>query len=103
MKERAALEIVFPRVEGYRVALPDERIDAKFTNDSRLVLTPEKVGPCRVRMEGIVGQGIELTTAVLNAIRPSEISYHLAKHLLYTQFRDPGEPPKMHLFGQMDN
>ena len=48
MKERAALEITFPRVEGYRVALPDERIDAHFTNNSRLVLTPEKVGPCRV-------------------------------------------------------
>ena len=36
MKERSALEITFPRVEGYRVALPDERIDAHFTNDSRL-------------------------------------------------------------------
>ena len=34
-------------------------------------------------------------------MRPSEISYHLAKHLLYTQFRDPAEPPKMHLFGQI--
>jgi type III restriction enzyme len=101
MKERAPLEIVFPRVEGYRVALPDERIEAHFTDDSRLILTPEKVGPSRVRMEGIVGEGVELTTAVLDAIRPSEISYHLAKHLLYNQFCDPGEPPKMHLFGQI--
>jgi hypothetical protein len=101
IKGRAALEIVFPRVEGYRIALPDERIDATFIADSRLILTPEKVGPSRVRMEGIVGEGIELTTAVLDAIRPSEISYHLAKHLLFNQFRDPGEPPKMHLFGQI--
>ena len=101
LKERAALEIIFPRVEGYRVALPDERIEARFTNDSRLILTPEKVGPCRVLLEGIVGEGVTLTTAVLEAVRPSEISYHLAKHLLYNQFRDPGEPPKMHLFGQI--
>ncbi|MDO9710758.1 BPTD_3080 family restriction endonuclease [Paracraurococcus lichenis] len=101
MKERAALEITFPRVEGYRVALPDERVEAVFSDDSRLVLTPEKVGPCRVLLEGIVGEGVELTTAVLEAVRPSEISYHLAKHLLYNQFRDPGEPPKMHLFGQI--
>ena len=33
LKERAALEIVFPRVEGYRVELPDERIVANFTKD----------------------------------------------------------------------
>ena len=38
---------------------------------------------------------------MLDAVRPSEISYHLAKHLLYNQFRDPAEPPKMHLFGQI--
>ena len=101
IRERAALEITFPRVEGYRVALPDERIAATFNNDSRLTLTPEKVGPCRIRMEGIVGAGVELTADVLEAVRPSEISYHLAKHLLYNQFRDPSEPPKMHLFGQL--
>src|SRR5215469_3535158 len=41
--ERASLEITFPRVEGYRVELPDERIVAKFTDDSRLILTPEEV------------------------------------------------------------
>jgi type III restriction enzyme len=54
-----------------------------------------------VLLEGIVGEGVELTTAVLDAVRPSEIGYHLAKHLLFNQFRDPGEPPKMHLFGQI--
>ena len=30
VRERAALEITFPRVEGYRVALPDERVEAPF-------------------------------------------------------------------------
>ena len=101
LKERAALEITFPRVEGYRVELADERVNAVFDENARLVLTPEDVGPCRVLLEGIVGEGVELTTAVLEAVRPSEISYHLAKHLLFNQFRDPGEPPKMHLFGQI--
>lgn len=52
-------------------------------------------------MEGIVGEGVELTTEVLDAMRQSEISYHLAKHLLFNKFRDPGEPAKLHLFGQM--
>ena len=31
--ERDALEIVFPRVEGYRVELPDERLEASFGPD----------------------------------------------------------------------
>ena len=33
--ERDALEIVFPRVEGYRVELPDERLEREFGEDSR--------------------------------------------------------------------
>jgi type III restriction enzyme len=101
LKERAALEIVFPRVEGYRVELPDERVVANFTKDSTLTLTPEEVGPCKVLLEGIVGEGVELDTATLDAVRPSSISYHLAKHLMYTRFRDPGQPPPLHLFGQI--
>ena len=32
--ERDALEIRFPRVEGYRVELPEERLTAKFNDDS---------------------------------------------------------------------
>ena len=27
--------------------------------------------------------------------------FHLAQHLLYTKWRDPGEEPKLHLFGQL--
>ncbi len=39
--DRDALEISFPRVMGYRVELPNERLTAKFTDDSKLFLTPE--------------------------------------------------------------
>jgi type III restriction enzyme len=43
-------------------------------------------------------EGTQLDTAVLEAVRPSSISYHLAKHLLYTRFRDPGQEPPLNLF-----
>jgi type III restriction enzyme len=95
---REELEITFPRVEGYRVDLDNDKLTATFSDDSRLVLTPELVGPCKTRMEGIVGEGITLDTAVLDSLRPSAVSFHLAKHLLYKQFREPGQPAKMHLF-----
>ena len=42
--ERDALEIRFPRVEGYRVELPEERLTAEFNEDSVLELTPDLVG-----------------------------------------------------------
>lgn len=99
--ERDALEIVFPRVEGYRVELPDERLDARFAPDSALELTPELVGPSVTKNQGIVGEGVELTLAHLKDMRPSTVLFHLAKHLLYAKYRDPGEEPKLHLFGQL--
>jgi type III restriction enzyme len=43
--ERDALEIRFPRVEGYRVELPEERLAADFNAESILTLSPDLVGP----------------------------------------------------------
>src|SRR5207249_5618533 len=63
--ERDALEIRFPRVEGYRVELPEERLTAKFTDDSTLILTPDLVGPSITRNQGIVGASVDLTLAHL--------------------------------------
>ena len=99
--ERADLEIRFPRVSGYRRELPSERLEAQFDEDSRLVITPEDIGPTSVTMEGIVGAGVTITPEVLAKLRPSEISFNLAKHLLYTHFRDKDGFPKQHLFPQI--
>jgi type III restriction enzyme len=101
IKERASLEIVFPRVSGYRRDLPSEKLDAVFTDDSRLEISPVDIGPTSVVMEGIVGAGVTITPQVLERLRPSEISFNLAKHLLYTSFRDEDNFPKQHLFPQI--
>ncbi len=99
--ERDALEIRFPRVEGYRVELPDEQLTARFDKDSVLELTPALVGPSITKNQGIIGEGVDLTVEHLNDMRRSTILFHLAKHLLYQKYRDPGESPKLHLFGQL--
>jgi type III restriction enzyme len=39
IKEREAPEIVFPRVSGYRRDLPSKKLEAVFTQESRLVIT----------------------------------------------------------------
>ena len=99
--DRDALEIRFPRVEGYRVELPEERLTAKFTADSVLELTPDLVGPSITKNQGIIGEGVELTLKHLDDMRPSPILFHLARRLLLTKFKDPGEDPKLYLFGQL--
>src|SRR4029078_9295452 len=38
--ERDPLEIRFPRVEGYRVELPEERLEAAFRPDSSFEMHP---------------------------------------------------------------
>ena len=99
--DRDALEIRFPRVEGYRVELPEERLEAKFNEDSELVLTPELVGPSITRTEGIIGEGVDLTLEHLEDMRKSTVLFHVTKRLLYTKYRDPGDEPELHLFGQL--
>ena len=101
VKERAGLEITFPRVTGYRVDLPEERLTANFTEDSTFVLTPEMVGPGQTLMEGIVGEGVMISAAEAQSKRPSTIAFDLAKHLLYKYFKDEDGEPKLHLFGQV--
>lgn len=99
--ERDHLEIQFPRVEGYRVELPEERLDATFNEDSVLVLTPELVGPSLTTTQGIIGEDADFNLQHLGDMRHSTLLFHLTKRLLYTKWRDEGEEPKMHLFGQL--
>lgn len=98
--ERPELEINFPRVEGYRVDLPEERIAATFTDDSRLVVDPSMIGPSRVTMQGIVGETEELAAKGVGDQRPSAIAYSLAAHLLKRFADESGDLP-VHLFGQV--
>ena len=99
--DRDACEIRFPRVEGYRVELPDDRLSAEFNDDSTLVLTPELTGPAKTVNQGIVGEGSELTLAHTKDVRSQEIVYELTKRLLETKWRDEEGEPKLHMFGQL--
>ena len=99
--ERDALEIRFPRVAGYRVELPEERLTAEFNDDSLLELTPDLVGPSVTRNAGIIGEAVDLNLIHTGDLRHSTLLFHLTQRLLYTKWRDSGEEPKLHLFGQL--
>ena len=99
--ERDACEIRFPRVAGYRVELPEDRLRAEFNADSMLELTPDLIGPSVTHNEGIIGKGVDLNLVHTNDLRRSTLLFHLTQRLLYTKWRDAGEEPQLHLFGQL--
>lgn len=101
VKERAALAIRFPRVAGYRNELPNERFDAHFTEDSRFTLDPSLVGPSKARLEGIVGEGHDISPETLDTMRPSTVAMHLSKRLVERYFRDGDAIPPYHLVGKL--
>ena len=104
VKERLAarpeLEIIFPRVEGYRIDLPDERITATFTEDSRLIVDPAMIGPSRITMQGIVGKSDELSAQGLGDQRVSTIVFKLTAHLM-KRFGNEEDGYPQHLFSQI--
>ena len=99
--ERDPLEIQFPRVAGYRIELPEERLTAVFNDDSILELSPDLVGPSITRNSGIIGEGVDLSLKHLGDMRRSTLLFHVTQRLLYTKWRDPGEEAKLYLFGQL--
>ncbi len=99
--ERDGLEIRFPRVVGYRVELPREQLSAQFNADSVLELTPDLVGATQTQNSGIIGESVDLNLVHTGEVRQSQVLYELVAHLVLTRWRDPGEDPKLHLFGQL--
>ncbi|MBH2019876.1 MAG: DEAD/DEAH box helicase family protein [Burkholderiales bacterium] len=99
--ERDALEIRFPRVQGYRAELPQERLTAEFNGDSVLVLTPDLAGATETRQSGIIGATVDLNLVHTGDVRPSQVVYELTSHLLLSKWRDADGEPQLHLFGQL--
>ncbi|MDP3512813.1 MAG: restriction endonuclease, partial [Sulfuritalea sp.] len=99
--DRDALEIRFPRVQGYRAELPEERLTAEFNADSTLELTPDLVGATETRNSGIIGETVDLNLVHTGDVRPSQVVYELTSHLLLNKWRDANGEPQLHLFGQL--
>ena len=98
---RDHLEIRFPRVQGYRAELPEERLTAAFNADSVLELTPDLVGATETRNSGIIGETVDLNLVHTSEVRPSQVVYELSSHLVLNKYRDANGEPQLHLFGQL--
>ena len=98
--ERDDVEIRFPNVDGYRVNLSTSKLTAVWKPEHDFTLSPDVVGPCKVRNEPVVGEGLTLSVEHLKDTRTNTIVYNLTQRLLERHFKDPGEDPKLYLFGQ---
>ena len=76
--DRDACEVRFPKLAGYRVEFPKNRLKAEFTPDHVLEPTPKRVGATEVTK---VGSG--MVRAVLNPDDPigttAAVDFHTSK------------------------
>ncbi len=92
--DRDDLEITFPRIDGYRVDLPTERLAVDLSRLEPYVLTPDKVGATEVRMAGIVGTRHDLDLAHLDDVRLSTVAFEIATYWSMQKLRDANAAPK---------
>ena len=100
LPERAALEITFPRLVGYRYDLPGERLTAQFSDDAKLVLSTADM-PTSTENAPIVGESSIHTLDDLKRHRTQEVAFLLAKLVLEKYFKDDQDNLKSWLFPQV--
>lgn len=100
LEERINCEITFPRLAGYRYDIVGERLDAHFTEDSKLSLSPVDI-PTQTENAPIVGESSIHTLDDLRRRRPNEVAFRLAKLVLERYFRDDAGNDKPWLFPQL--
>jgi len=101
IEDRAALEITFPRLAGYRHDFATERLEARFDADAKLAISTADV-PTWTQAAPIVGESSIHTLDDLRQKRLSEVAFLLAKLTIEKYFRQDGEDrperPKEHRF-----
>lgn len=93
MPDRAALEMTFPRVDGYRYELADAPLRADFGHDAQLPLTTRDV-PSKVEVAPIVGEREIHTLAELRTLRTREVAFRLAHRVLSEYITANGGDPQ---------
>lgn len=76
------LAIRFPKLDGYRVELPDEPLHADFTEESRLHLDKERAAALWVESRGIVGASQEVDLEEIRNARTQRVAFALARTLV---------------------
>ena len=81
LPDRWDLAIRFPKLDGYRVELPDETLHADFDEDSRMHLDQATVA-LWVRNQGVIGAAAEVDLDDIRNARAQRIAFAIAKTLI---------------------
>ncbi|MGI8412133.1 MAG: BPTD_3080 family restriction endonuclease [Solirubrobacteraceae bacterium] len=80
LPDRGELAISFPKLDGYRVELPDEPLHTDFDEDSKLHLDKATVA-LWVESRGVVGAAQEVDLEDIRGARTQRIAFELARTL----------------------
>ncbi len=100
LEARAACEIIFPRLVGYRYDVPDGPLRANFTADSDLALSTHDI-PNTTQVSPIIGESGSHEMYDIKRYRENEIAFLLASSTLEKYFRDEDGNGKPWLFPQI--
>jgi type III restriction enzyme len=100
LEDRIACEITFPRLAGYRYDIPGERLEARFTEDSKMALSTADI-PTETENAPIVGETSIHTLDDLKRRRDNEVAFLLAKLTLEKYFHNEDGDARPWLFPQL--
>ena len=99
-ERKAACEITFPIVAGYRRQLPPDKLEAVFTEESRYELSTGEI-PSRIEIEAITGGTEEVELPYLTRFRNQETEYYLSNVVMDKHLRGEDNETKWWLFPQV--
>lgn len=98
LPERIELEISFPRLAGYRYELDEQKLLAKFTNESVSYIENETT---KVYLSGIIGEQETENLRKIEEIREGEVVMKLTQSLLKQYYTDADGTEKYWLTPQL--
>jgi type III restriction enzyme len=100
LPERDELAIEFPKLDGYRIELPDEQLHADFTGDSHMHLDQEGLA-LWVKTGGVIGESEEVDLDQIREARPQAVAFALARELMRRKFAAHGGVDRPWLFPRL--
>lgn len=100
LEDRIACEITFPRLVGFRYEITGERLEANFTDESKIALSTRDI-PTKTENAPIVGETSIHTLDDLKRHREQEVAFLLAKLTMEKYFRSESGEVRPWLFPQV--